>query len=188
MSTHGDILVKNKGDRRSKGIWLHAYSDGHTENAFDLVTTLPEWFIYRALLAYSLDDISLGKKHLLKNFKEDSWDIYWDSYSVNFGAHKCTISGLICNRFFDRWVPLPESEVPWHKVGESPDLTIICNDSTYDVISGAEKTTVEWMDRLYEGFRLAGELLPMISPVAKQVETSYDFKQFLVLLKQKNQK
>ncbi len=49
MSTHGNIRIKDA--EGGLDVWLHAYSDGHSTEAFRDLKTLPEWLAQRALLS-----------------------------------------------------------------------------------------------------------------------------------------
>jgi hypothetical protein len=50
MSTHGDIKIVNE-DGSGLTYWLHAYSDGHSSEAFNNLKTLPMWLAHRAILS-----------------------------------------------------------------------------------------------------------------------------------------
>lgn len=157
MATHGDILILNEDDKREDGIWLHAYSNGHTTDAFEMLSNLPEWFVERAKLANQLNDSSIGKGWFIDQFTEQHWK---HCLCIDIGSYKSTIAALMCARYLDRWMPIQESDAPWHEVGEHPDITVICRKKSYDLISNDEElelgtVTIEWMNRLFEGFKAA---------------------------------
>lgn len=50
MTTHGDIKIVNE-DGSGLSYWLHAYSDGHSSEAFKNLKNLPMWLAHRAVLS-----------------------------------------------------------------------------------------------------------------------------------------
>lgn len=57
MSTHGNIKVidaSSIGKDDGNFFWLHAYSDGHTDEAFEMLKTLPQFLVKRSILYHEL--------------------------------------------------------------------------------------------------------------------------------------
>jgi hypothetical protein len=154
MSTHGNIFVVDEGC--DQGTWLHAYSDGNSQEAYDMLITLPDFFASRVILDKDLPSKGLGKGWFLDQWSKKHWDNY---LSVCCECYASTVSAMICNRYFIRWCPLPEDQAPWHTVGEAPDFKVVCRDSSYDIIPSQEivlesdKTivplTIDFSNKLY---------------------------------------
>jgi hypothetical protein len=154
MSTHGDILVIDEG--ATQGQWLHAYSDGHSKDAYKMLKTLPELFAKRVELAIKLDDPSIGKGWFIKQWNPRHWS---DGLSVSCEAWSGTIAGLIVQSYFNRWLPMHEDQAPWHEVGDRPDFTVVCNGHGYKVIGkGFKPVSIDFQDRVFE----------LIDAIAKQ--------------------
>lgn len=124
MSTHGDLLIIDQGSE--KGQLLHAYSDGHTEDIYEALKTLPKFFFERAKLAKKLGDPSLGKGWFIDQWSVEQWNCF---LNVRCECWSSTVSGMIVNYYFDRWLPLPEKEED-----SEPDIKVICHGYKYEVI------------------------------------------------------
>jgi len=153
MSTHGDIFVVN--ENKNEGTWLHAYSDGHAKEAYEMLKTLPDFFASRVMLDQDIPDKGLGKGWYIDQWSKKQWQCH---LSVCSECYASTVSAMICNRYFTRWCPMPENQAPWHKVGDAPDFKVVCKGDSYDIIPSQqvmdyddtiEPVTIEFLDDLY---------------------------------------
>lgn len=135
MTTHGNLMFVDKENRydRSKGVWLHAYSDGHKEDAFKMLKTLPEFFVSRVKLARELKDPALGKAWFVDQWNEQQWSNF---LSQCVTADAFSLAALAVNTHLGRWVACPEEEAPWHEVGQDPDFIIVCDYDRYVIRTG----------------------------------------------------
>ena len=147
MTTHGDILVTHDSYKEYRQ-WLHAYSDGHAEQAFRDVVQLPRWYAMRAIAAHNQKDPSLGKGWLYAIFVVGGEDIRdW------IEPHGAFISNLICAMYVGRWCPMLESEAPWHTVGQQPSVEVSCSLSSMIVKGYKRRKKIDFVDEVVKYWR-----------------------------------
>lgn len=154
MSTHGNISIRNEGHLKETNVWLHAFSSGDTEDAYDMITSLPEWLVARAKLSNELNDPSLGPGWWIRQFCDKTWEYALAPYCEIW---KSNLASLICARYANRWCPMSEKEAPWHSVGTPAEIEIVCYGDMFIVSTNNVKkfptVDVMWNERIRAGLK-----------------------------------
>ena len=171
MSTHGDIEIFNS-DGTGLRYWLHAYHDGHTEQAFRELVELPQWLADRAELQYEITEDSIEKRDkvghvgagiLLMSRGVGDWRFEtdedfasaWRSY-LGTNQNYCDssrIAGLMVQRNFERWTIIAPDDAPWRSPNAPPDISVECDPEGYRVSTGETSERVDFPEQVFLAFR-----------------------------------
>ena len=132
MSTHGTIAVYDK-NKPENIVWLHAYSDGHPDNAFDDLKNLPKFFVDRMILAKDIQEPSIGKYWMMDQYNRGHWDSF---LSVCLECWSNLVAALLVNRHLIRWRPVTRDQIDlWlRSEGSGADIDVICDGTGYTIV------------------------------------------------------